>query len=111
MADTWTLNVTNGDKEKLANTWTSTVDPGAGTVDYGIRAVGTVTAVAAWVAGTVGGESAWASTTDRVTHLTPTIGASGAGIVLTAGVTYELWGRQTVGGEVLVRRCGTLTAE
>ena len=110
MNDRWAVSVTNGDREKLTNSWRSDVDPSAGTIEYGVRAVSATTAVASWVAGTVGGTSAWSSTTRRVEHLTPTIGASGAGIVLTAGTNYELWGKLTLSSEVIVRRCGVISA-
>ena len=109
--DRVTISVTNGDKEKLSNRWRSSVDPSAGTIEYGVRLLGAATAVATWVAGTVGGEEAWSASTETVTHLTPTLGASGAAIVLTAGTTYELWGRQTVAGEVLARKVAVILAE
>lgn len=110
MNDRWAVSVTNGDREKLTNSWRSDVDPSSGTIEYGVRTLGATAAVATWVAGTVGGEDAWDSASRKVVHLTPTIGASGAGITLTAGVQYELWGRLTLGSEVMARRCGVITA-
>lgn len=104
------IDVTNGAKEKLEDAHSVSMDPSAGSVVYGVRAQGSASAIVTWVSGTLGGEVTWDSATGRVVHLTPTIGASGAGIELTAGATYELHARLTVGSEVIPRRVAVISA-
>lgn len=51
------------------------------------------------------------STTDVATARTPTLGASGATITLTAGTTYLLWWKlATLGGETPAEIIGTIRA-
>jgi hypothetical protein len=49
----------------------------------------------------------WAAGT-RVTAISPTVGATGATVVLAAG-TWFAWVRVTIGSEVIVRKVDTFT--
>lgn len=78
----------------------SDLDPTGATVSFGVSA-DSVTAPSSYTAGSWSGS--WTSSSIPVYARTPTLGATGATITLTAGQTYVLWAKvSTVGGETPV---------
>jgi len=103
-----TLYVTAGDIQSLSdyNEYAS-VDPTGVTIYFG-TSTSTEVAPTNWTAGEWG---TWSSTTKLVTATSPTLGASTASIVLTAGSTVVLWRKYTVSGETIIGPIGTVIAK
>ena len=84
---------------------TTSGDPTAGAVEFGVVAAGASSNPTAWVAGSW---ATWDATTRKVTASTPTLPATGTGLPLAVG-RYVLHARWTVGGEAqVVKQVGVL---
>jgi hypothetical protein len=100
--------VTQGDIESLQEQHYSTVDPTSATVYFGVS-TSTDVAPSSYTSGAWSG--AWSSTTKLALAVSPTLGATGASIVLTAGNTYVLWVKFVVSSETVVEPVGTVVAK
>ena len=83
-----TLQIESASIEPLDVTIKSVGDPTSSLPSFQVTSLEITTPVASWVNGTWDGT--WDATTKRVGAVTPTIGATGAGIEVAEG-NYSLW--------------------
>jgi len=97
MNGTITIDVTGAEICSPVVPLLADLDPTGATVSFGVSA-DSVTAPLSYTAGSWSGS--WTSATLPIYARTPTLGATGATITLTAGSTYVLWAKvATVGSE------------
>jgi hypothetical protein len=92
--------------EKRRAKLTARVDPTAVIVEFQATTGARVDPDGTWKTGAW--EGTWDQANGRVDALTPTMGAPTADLPLTAGLTYDVWARWTVGGETPVLLCGSI---
>jgi len=83
-----TLTIESGSAEPIDVVIKATADPTGGDAEFQVTTLDTTTPSGSWSAGTW--QTAYDSTTGKVTARTPTVGASGT-LAITEGVTYQLW--------------------
>jgi len=108
MSGTIVISVTGGEICSPVVPILADLDPTGATVSFGVSA-DTATAPSSYTAGSWAGS--WTAASLPVNARTPTLGATGATINLTAGQTYVLWAKvATVGGETPAGPVATIRA-
>lgn len=90
--------------ESLELMITTTADPTATPPKFGFSS--TPAQPGTWVNGSWSGT--YNSTTKQTKAVTPTLGATGAGLTIATGTTYTMWAQITVGTEVAKWPVGTV---